>query len=268
MNLPSIAEVVKAYGLLENKKHSKKMGQNFLFDMSITRKIAGIFPLEHVVEIGPGPGGLTRAILEHAKTLIAIEKDPNCVGALGILQDHYNEKLKIICDDALKIDVFSLRKEPFRIVANLPYNIGTALLVNWIKGLTQNQNLLSMTLMLQKEVVDRIIASPDTKDYGRLSILCQYACHVRREFNVDPRCFTPSPKVMSSVVTLIPKERTFIQKISNIEHIAKIAFGQRRKMIRNTLGKFYPEIPLFNQEKRPESIALNEWIHMAEMISV
>ncbi len=258
MDLPSLHQIVKDHGLLKNQGHSKRLGQNFLLDMGITRRIARLIPLDRVVEIGPGPGGLTRALLEEGSHVTAIEKDPMCIEALSSLRDYAKDRLNCIEADALSVNVFELYNKPFRIVANLPYNIGTELLVQWIQGLKRYTHLKSITVMLQKEVVDRIVAPVNTSEYGRLSILCQYACDVRKNFLVKPECFTPPPKVTSAVVTLIPKRDNY-DKITILENLTRIAFGQRRKMLRNTLGRQYPECDFFQKEVRPETIAVSEW---------
>lgn len=258
MDLPSLHQIVKEHGLLKNKGHSKRLGQNFLLDMGITRRIARLIPLDRVVEIGPGPGGLTRALLEEASHVTVIEKDPMCIDALSSLKEHAKNRLRCIEADALSVNVFELYNESFCIAANLPYNIGTELLVQWIQGLKDYTHLKSMTLMLQKEVVDRIVAGVNTPEYGRLSILCQYACDVRKNFLVKPECFTPPPKVTSAVVTLIPKRDSY-DKITVLENLTRIAFGQRRKMLRNTLGRQYPEWDFFQKEVRPETIPVSEW---------
>ena len=258
MDLPSLHQIVKDHGLLKNQGHSKRLGQNFLLDMGITRRIARLMPLERVVEIGPGPGGLTRALLEEGSHVTVIEKDPMCIEALSSLRDYAKDRLRCIEADALSVNVFELYNEPFGIVANLPYNIGTELLVRWIQGLNRYTHLKSITVMLQKEVVDRIVAGVNTSEYGRLSILCQYACDVRKNFLVKPECFTPPPKVTSAVVTLIPKRNNY-EKITILENLTRIAFGQRRKMLRNTLGRKYPGCDFFQKEVRPETIPVSEW---------
>lgn len=256
--MDTLLEIIKKFHLLSDKPHAKKLGQNFLLDMGITRKIASCVPLDVVIEIGPGPGGLTRALLEKASCVYAIEKDSQCLLALQSLKSHYQDKLILIEGDALKVNIFDIQKHPFRIVANLPYNIGTELLIRWIHE--QHNLLLSMTIMLQKEVVERIIAKPNTSAYGRLSIIAQYACVVRKEFDVSAQSFMPSPKVTSSVVTLVPKAN--IEKLGLLETLTRIAFGNRRKMLRNTLGRHYPHIKEFQKEIRPETIPVSGWEEM------
>ena len=231
--LPSLRETVEQYGLWADKS----FGQHFLFDLNLTRRIAraaGDLSGCTVFEIGPGPGGLTRALIESdANRIIAIELDRRCIAALEQLQNK-TDKLQIIEGDALKIDLTALSNPPRAIVANLPYNVGTQLLINWLHKADQFQ---SMTLLFQTEVAERIVAKPRTKDYGRLSVLAQTCCDATIMFEIPPQAFTPPPKVMSSLVHLKPKKNIAVE-LRILEQITHAAFGQRRKMLRSSLKNF------------------------------
>jgi len=187
-----------------------------------------------IIEIGPGPGGLTRALLaEGAKKVIAIERDERPIAALKEIAAAYPGRLEIIEGDALKIDPASLCEGPRKIVANLPYNISTQLVLNWLKDI---QSYECLTLMFQKEVADRLAASPRSKEYGRLSVVTQWLCEVRANFNIKPSAFTPPPKVMSTVATLVPRDKPLMDvDQADLEAVTQAAFGQRRKMLRSSL---------------------------------
>ncbi|RZI46689.1 16S rRNA (adenine(1518)-N(6)/adenine(1519)-N(6))-dimethyltransferase RsmA [Candidatus Finniella inopinata] len=251
--LPSLSQVIKDHGLLGDKKLSKRLGQNFLLDPSITDRIAkaaGVLTGFHVIEIGPGPGGLTRSLLKAgADHVYAVERDRNCVAALQPLLEASQGRLTLVQADALKVVPQTLTPSPLKIIANLPYNVGTQLLLNWLKNLA---GLHSLTLMFQREVALRIVAPPGSGDYGRLSILCQYLCEAERLFDLSPQSFTPPPKVFSSVVHLHPKVLSDEAKslVPYLEKVTMGAFGQRRKMIRKSLK------PLFGEEKLEEVLAL------------
>jgi 16S rRNA (adenine1518-N6/adenine1519-N6)-dimethyltransferase len=231
--LPPLREVIAAHGL----DARKRLGQHFLLDLNLTRRIArAAAPLIEgtVIEVGPGPGGLTRALLiEGAGRVVAIEVDPRAIAALNDLQAVADGKLELVEADALEIRVASLGPAPRRIVANLPYNISTALLVEWLH---QADDIAEMVLMFQKEVVDRLAASPRSKDYGRLSVLTQHVCTVQRLFDVAPSAFVPPPKVVSSVVRLRPRPAGRLGDLAALERVTAAAFGQRRKMLRSSLA--------------------------------
>lgn len=214
----------------------RSLGQNFLLDLNITAKIArsaGNLEGIHVIEVGPGPGGLTRALLDaNAETVHAIERDDRCVAALQDVVAAARGRLVLHADDALKADYASLCPAPRAIVANLPYNIATTLLIGWLKELHLYK---SLTLMFQKEVADRLTSPTRTKDYGRLSVITQWLCDVERKFDLPPQAFTPPPKVTSSVVHITPKTRTDDVDIPLMERVTAAAFGQRRKMLRQSL---------------------------------
>ncbi|MBK8160711.1 MAG: 16S rRNA (adenine(1518)-N(6)/adenine(1519)-N(6))-dimethyltransferase RsmA [Rhodospirillaceae bacterium] len=237
--LPPLRDVIARHGLSANRA----LGQNFLFDLNLTGRIArSAAPLDtgSVIEIGPGPGGLTRALLDHgAREVIVIERDRRFQPILAEIAAAYPGRLQIIDGDALKVDAAKLGQAPRRIVANLPYNVATPLLLAWLDSGTA---FASLTLMFQKEVADRLTAKPRTKDYGRLSIATQWRADVKRLFDVPPRAFTPPPKVTSTVVQLIPRaEPLYPADAEMLEKVAAAAFGQRRKMLRQSLRQVSPQ---------------------------
>lgn len=241
--------------------------------MEIVRRVAkaaGSLKGETVIEIGPGPGGLTRALLElEAKEVIVIERDMRCLPALEELQKAYPGRLIILHQDALKVKLQSLTTQPFKVVANLPYNIGTELLIRWLSDLTQVQ---SFTLMFQKEVALRIVAKSNTKDFGRLAILCQYLLQTSRVFDLPPGVFTPPPKVTSSVVHLTPQPRTAVELalVPLLSRITHDAFGQRRKMLRSSLKLVLSENEIMavgiDPTFRAEQLALEDFITLANVL--
>jgi len=241
--LPPLREVVAAHGL----EAKKSLGQNFLFDLNLTGRIArAAGPLEGVVivEIGPGPGGLTRALLAHgAKKVVAIERDERCLSALAEIAAHWPGRLKIIAGDALALDAATLRAEAgdarLRICANLPYNIATALLTRWLEAEPWPPFYDRLTLMFQREVALRIVATPaERADYGRLAVLAGWRTRARLLFDIPPAAFTPPPKVTSSVVELIPREEPEPCDARLLSAATQAAFGQRRKMLRQSLKSF------------------------------
>jgi 16S rRNA (adenine1518-N6/adenine1519-N6)-dimethyltransferase len=228
-----LRDVIKRYGLGARKS----LGQHFLLDLNLCARIArtaGNLDGVNVIEIGPGPGGLTRALLDTgARTVVAVERDHRCVEALSELGAAHPGRLEIIEADALETDIVALTPAPRRIVANLPYNVSTPLLLGWLRRITEFDGL---TLMFQKEVAERLAAGPGVKNYGRLSIITQWLCDVRLEFNVSKQAFTPPPKVASSVVTLTPRAQPLAPADWNsLEAVTALAFGQRRKMLRSSL---------------------------------
>lgn len=230
--LPPLKDVVAKHGLMAQKS----LGQHFLFDLNLTGKIArqaGNLAQGTTIEVGPGPGGLTRALLENgARQVIAIEKDKRCLEALAEIADAYPGRLTVVEGDALKVDTTQLGSEPRRIVSNLPYNVGTPLLIGWLKDIRKFE---SLTLMFQKEVADRLSAPVRSPAYGRLSALAQWQCDVKKLFDLPAAAFTPPPKVASSVVRLTPKAKTEVADFTLFEKITAAAFGQRRKMLRSSL---------------------------------
>lgn len=231
--LPPLREVIQRFAL----RAHKSLGQNFLLDLNLTRRIArAAAPLDHasVIEVGPGPGGLTRALLlEGARHVTAIERDRRCMAALAELAAAFPNRLTVIEGDALAIDPASLVAAPRKIIANLPYNIATPLLLAWLDNIGAYE---SLTLMFQKEVAQRLAASPRSKAYGRLSVLTQWLCEVQLVFDVSPQAFVPAPKVTSTVVRLTPRAAPLaICNKQDLERVTAAAFGQRRKMLRQSL---------------------------------
>lgn len=238
-SLPPLRETIAAYGL----DAKKRFGQHFLLDLNLTRRIArAAAPLEEgtVIEVGPGPGGLTRALLlEGAGRVVAVEVDQRALAALLELREAAAGRLELIEADALEVEPRDLGPAPRRIVANLPYNISTALLVRWLHAA---DHIADMVLMFQREVVDRLVALPRTKDYGRLSVLAQHVCEVRRLFDVAPSAFVPPPKVTSAVARLTPRPRAArLADLRPLERVTAAAFGQRRKMLRGALAGLFSD---------------------------
>ncbi|MGO4388483.1 16S rRNA (adenine(1518)-N(6)/adenine(1519)-N(6))-dimethyltransferase RsmA [Microvirga sp. 2YAF29] len=242
-NLPPLREVVRTHGLMAKKS----LGQNFLFDLNLTSRIArSAGPLEEatVIEVGPGPGGLTRAILAAgAKKVIAIERDSRCLPALAEISDHYPGRLEVIEADALQFDPRPMAGDGLvRIISNLPYNVGTALLTGWLTVEKWPPWWASLTLMFQREVAERIVATEDDpKDYGRLGVLCGWRTDARILFDVPPSAFVPPPKITSSIVHLTPKASPLPCRIGALEAVTRAAFGQRRKMLRQSLKSITPD---------------------------
>jgi len=266
-SLPSLREVVDHYGLLAKKS----LGQNFLLNMDVTRRIAkaaGNFADVTVFEVGPGPGGLTRALLEAGARIVAVERDHRCLDILADVQAAFPGFLEVIEGDALQLSPqLAVSKGNIKIIANLPYNIGTALLIQWLSNLDR---ISSLTLMFQKEVALRLIAKPRTKAYGRLSILTQWLCEGRRLFDLSPKAFTPAPKVTSSVVQFIPRSLAFDEKalFPHMERVTQHAFGQRRKMIRSSLKSLFSESRLselgLNPCARAEELTVADFVLLAK----
>lgn len=269
MSLLSTSELIKKYGL----DAKKSLGQNFILDKNFTDKIAraaGDLSEFEVLEIGPGPGSLTRSILDAGvKKLVAIEKDQRCLEALTELKNFYGERFEINEGDALKIDETQLFTKgiKFKIIANLPYNIGTVLLFKWLKIAPQ---ISSMHLMLQKEVVDRIVAKTGDNHYGRLAVMVNFLCETKMVFKVSPSVFTPPPKVTSAIVEIIPREKPLADvEFVKLEKVVATAFNQRRKMIKSGLKSVFenPEEVLkevgIRQDLRPENLTIEEFCKLA-----
>lgn len=290
--LPPLREVISTYGLAAKKS----LGQNFLLDSNLTNRIAREaaaiaekhakpFSESIVIEIGPGPGGLTRSILSetNAKKLISIERDNRCVAAMHDLEKAFPNRFEVVEGDALKFSPVSIFEkygrtcgaESISIVANLPYNISTALLVKWLKEIYINADFFGcLTLMFQKEVAHRITAKIGTSSYGRLSILSQWLCEAKPLFDVNPKAFTPPPKVTSTVVSLVPREVSmFDADLGALEAVTSAAFGQRRKMLRSSLkslGDFdikkMCEYAGVNPTQRAEEISIEAYCKMGEFL--
>jgi 16S rRNA (adenine1518-N6/adenine1519-N6)-dimethyltransferase len=256
-SLPPLREVIARHGLGARRA----LGQHFLLDLNLTRRIAraaGDLAHATVIEVGPGPGGLTRALLEEgARRVIAIERDERCVPALAEIAAAYPARLETVMADALTIDATTLGEPPRKVVANLPYNIATALLLHWLPVLGGFE---SLTLMFQKEVADRLIARPRSKDYGRLSVITQWLAEARRLFDVPARAFTPPPKVTSTVVELRPRPAPLHPAdMATLERVTAAAFGQRRKMLRQSLRSLTPDaLALLARADVPETARAEE----------
>ena len=241
--LPPLRDVIAAHGLSARKA----LGQNFLMDLNLTGRIArraGDLRNSDVLEIGPGPGGLTRALLsEGARHVVAIERDARCLPALAEIAAAFPGRLTVLEGDALRIDPAAHLQPPIRVVANLPYNVGTELLVRWLTPETWPPFWSSLTLMFQKEVAERIVAAPGSKAYGRLSVLAQWRAMPRIAFEIPPRAFTPPPKVTSAVVHIDRLEAPrFEADPATLSRVVALAFGQRRKMLRASLRSLGPDI--------------------------
>ena len=235
-SLPPLRDVIRAHGLAARKS----LGQNFLLDLNLTARIArAAGPLEgvEVLEIGPGPGGLTRALLAlGAERVIAIERDERCIAALAEIEQACPGRLTIIADDALQVDASAhVKGGRARVVANLPYNIATALLVSWLTMEPWPPWFDRLVLMFQREVAERIVAPPGSKSFGRLSVLAQWRTKARILFDVAPSAFVPPPKIISSLVELVPRAAPLACDLRLLERVTAAAFGQRRKMLRQSL---------------------------------
>jgi 16S rRNA (adenine1518-N6/adenine1519-N6)-dimethyltransferase len=269
--LPPLRDVIARHGL----DAKKALGQNFLLDLNLTQKVArnaGSLEGVTVIEVGPGPGGLTRAILAlGAKKVVAIERDPRCLPALQEIADHYPGRLEVIGGDALKTDFASLAPgEPVKIIANLPYNVGTQLLVNWLLPGPWPPFWQSLTLMFQKEVGQRIVAREDDNHYGRLGVLCGWRTEAHMAFDIPPQAFTPPPKVTSTVVHLVPIEKPLPCDPDKLEKVTQVAFGQRRKMLRQSLKPIGGEALLARAEidpqRRAETLSVEEFCRIANLL--
>ena len=271
--LPPLKDVISKHKL----SAKKSLGQNFLLDLNLTSKIAryaGNLEQSDVLEIGPGPGGLTRSLLnEGARKVVAIEKDTRCIAALEEVQTRFTGKLKIVEGDALSTEVRQYLTHPVQIIANLPYNIGTELLVRWLNSTTWPSFWQSMTLMFQKEVANRIVASPGSKAYGRLSVMAQWRCNTKIAFNIPATAFTPPPKVESSIVHFEAlKEPRFPAEVNKLEFVVSKAFNQRRKMLRGALKGHFKNVEEgllavgVVPTKRAENVTIQEFCLMAQIL--
>ena len=266
-DLPPLRDVIRDHGLGARKS----LGQHFLLDTNLTDRIArAAEPLTgvNVVEIGPGPGGLTRSLLRtDAAGIWAIEKDSRCIDALSQLRDAFPGRFTIVEADALKTDPADLTPAPRAIVANLPYNVSTVLLLQWLRRADQYQRMI---LMFQKEVADRLTAKPGSKSYGRLSVITQWVCDVRPLFNVSKQAFTPPPKVASTVVELIPRTAPLADAVfTDLEKVTQAAFGQRRKMLRSSLKPLGidPAAAGISPEARAEDLDVGQFCALARLLA-
>lgn len=268
--LPPLREVIKRHGL----SASRALGQNFLLDGQLLDRIARVpGPLdgERVYEVGPGPGGLTRALLAAGANVTAVERDRRCLPALAELNDASEGRLTIVEGDALAIDEPVLVGPGAHIVANLPYNVGTALLVRWLGGEVWPPWWKSLTLMFQQEVAERIVARPDTSAYGRLAILAQWRSEARLALKVHRSAFVPPPKVMSAVIHISPKDAPAGVKAATLEKLTAAAFGQRRKMLRRGLQALPAALAALDSlgidtERRAETLGVDEFVAVARAI--
>jgi 16S rRNA (adenine1518-N6/adenine1519-N6)-dimethyltransferase len=272
-NLPPLKDVISKYEI----RAKKSLGQNFLLDLNLTSKIAryaGNLKQSDVLEIGPGPGGLTRSLLnEGARQVVSIEKDKRCIAALEEIQSFFPSRLKLLQGDALSMNVTQYFTDPIKIIANLPYNIGTELLVRWLNSKNWPSFWQSMTLMFQKEVANRIVAHPGSKAYGRLSVMSQWRCNTKIAFNIPATAFTPPPKVESAVVHFEAlNEPKFPAEVDKLEFVVSKAFNQRRKMLRGALKGHFKNVEegLFSigvlPTKRAENITIKEYCAMSQIL--
>ena len=267
-DLPPLRESLEAHGLFAKKA----FGQHFLLDLNITRKIARLAaPLEGatVIEVGPGPGGLTRALLEAGATVVAVEKDARFIPLLQDLGEAAEGRLSVVEADALAVDETDLAAgEPFKVVANLPYNVGTALLIKW---LLRPEPPAQMTLMFQKEVAERIVARVGDEAYGRLAVISQAVCEAALVMDLPARAFTPPPKVASAVVRLAPREdRPEPKLLAALERVTAAAFGQRRKMLRSSLKTLGGEVLCaaagIEADRRAETVPVAGFLDLARVL--
>ncbi len=269
--LPPLREVIAEHGL----EAKKALGQNFLLDLNLTQKIARASgPLEGqtIIEVGPGPGGLTRALLANgARKVSVIERDQRCLPALADIAAHYPGRLNVVEGDALTADYVALAAgQAVRIVANLPYNIGTQLLVGWLLSEPWPPFFESLTLMFQKELAQRIVATPATAAYGRLGVLAGWRARSKIVFDVPAQAFTPPPKVTSSVVHMVPVEAPLPCPPDALERVTRAAFGQRRKMLRQSLKPVGGEALLercgIDPRRRAETLSVEEFCSLANAV--
>lgn len=267
-------DVIQRSGLTARKQ----LGQNFLLDLNLTGRIAraaGSLDDCTIVEVGPGPGGLTRALLAAgAAKVVAVERDDRCRDALEEIAAHYPGRLEVIYGDALAIEIGSLVTGPARVVANLPYNIATPLLIGWLRSERWPPWFRSITAMVQREVADRITAPVGMKSYGRLSVFCQWRCECRRLFDVDRRAFTPPPKVTSTVVSLMPRQAPEPPcSPAILEKLTAAAFGQRRKMLRSSLKSLNVDVGALLEgsriepTQRAEEVGIDDFCKLAARLA-
>ena len=253
---------------------SKALGQNFILDRQLLARIAAIpgdLKGERVYEVGPGPGGLTRALLDAGASVTAVERDRRCIPALDELRGEFAEQLRILDRDALEVDEAKLVGPGSHVVANLPYNVGTALLLRWLSG-SWPPWWKSLTLMFQKEVAQRIVASAGSDAYGRLSVAAQWRSHPRIAMTVNRSAFVPPPKVTSSVVHIVPSDRPDGVRPPILEKLTQAAFGQRRKMLRSSLKQMPGALEAaerlgIDTERRAETVSVEEWVKLARALS-
>ena len=265
-----LRDVIARHGL----QASKSLGQNFILDRRLLERIAsvpGALEGQTVYEVGPGPGGLTHALLDAGASVVAVERDRRCMPALAELEARFPKRLRILDADAMTIDEPAEVGTGAHIVSNLPYNVGTALLLRWMEG-PWPPWWSSATLMFQREVADRIVAAPDSKDYGRLSILAQWRSRPRIVLNVHRSAFVPPPKVMSAIVHIVPADQPSGVEPKVLERLTEAAFGQRRKMLRSSLRDVPGALDALDtlgidSSRRAETVSVSEWIEVARELS-
>ena len=269
--LAPLREVMEANGI----DPRRSLGQNFLLDLNLTGRIARqALPLagHRVLEVGPGPGGLTRALLANgADDLVVVEKDRRCLGALAAIAARYPGRLRIIEGDALRLDLGAVAAgRPLKVVANLPYNIGTQLLLDWVATPDWPPVFTDLTLMFQREVAERIVAAPGSEAYGRLGVLCGWRTEAAILFDVAREAFTPPPNVTSSVVRIVPRPAPIPAAVAGIERVTRAAFGQRRKMLRQSLKSLGGDRLLhqaaIDPTRRAETLSVEEFCRLAALI--
>ena len=265
-----LRQVIARHGL----SATRALGQNFILDRQLLARIAAIpgkLNGERVYEVGPGPGGLTHALLEAGASVVAVERDRRCIPALEELRETFGERLHLVQADALQVDERALVGDGAHVVANLPYNVGTALLLKWLSG-PWPPWWRSLTLMFQKEVADRIVAQAGSDAYGRLSVAAQWRSRPRIAMSVNPSAFVPPPKVTSAVVHITPADQPAGVDPKRIEQLTEAAFGQRRKMIRSSLKAVPGAIAVaealgIDLQRRAETLAVDEWVKLARALS-
>ncbi|MFM6830360.1 MAG: 16S rRNA (adenine(1518)-N(6)/adenine(1519)-N(6))-dimethyltransferase RsmA [Novosphingobium sp.] len=270
-DLPPLREVVNRHGLIA----TKALGQNFLFDEQLLSRIAtvpGKLKGENVLEVGPGPGGLTRALLRAGANVTAIEMDKRCLPALAELDEAFPGQLTVIQGDATKIAPETLFDAPWHVAANLPYNVGTALFTGWLSGQAWPPQWKSLTLMFQLEVAERIIAAPGSDAYGRLAVLAQWRSTPRIAMKVHRSAFTPPPKVMSAIVHVEPGVMPEGVSARMLERVTEAAFGQRRKMLRQSLKGLPGAIDALavlgiDSQRRAETLSIDEFVSIARVLT-
>jgi 16S rRNA (adenine1518-N6/adenine1519-N6)-dimethyltransferase len=270
-SLPPLREVIARHGLTA----TKALGQNFLLDEQLLSRIAAIpgdLTGKDVLEVGPGPGGLTRALLRAGANVTAIEMDRRCLPALAELAESFPGQLRVIEGDAIKIDPATLFAGPYHILANLPYNVGTALFTGWLGGERWPPQWQSLSLMFQQEVAERIVAAPGSSAYGRLAILAQWRSDAKIAMKVHRSAFTPAPKVMSAVVHVVPGAMPEGVSARMLERVTEAAFGQRRKMLRQSVKGLPGALAALDQlgidsQRRAETLTVAEFIEVARLLT-
>jgi len=266
-----LRDVIARHGL----SASKALGQNFILDRQLLARIAAIpgrLEGQRVYEVGPGPGGLTRALLDAGASVVAVERDRRCIPALSEIRELFADKLQIIEGDALKIDERAVVGDGAHVIANLPYNVGTALLLKWLAGDTWPPWWRSLTLMFQKEVAERLVAQPASEAFGRLSVAAQWRAKPRIAMRVNRSAFVPPPKVTSAVVHIVPTKQPEDVSPRVMERLTEAAFGQRRKMLRSSLRQMTGALEAaqslgIDTQRRAETLSVEEWMSLARVLS-